>query len=401
MSNLNSTPSANRVHIAFFGKRNSGKSSLVNVLANQEVSIVSDVLGTTTDPVSKSVEIFPIGPCTLIDTAGFDDEGELGKLRIEKTLNVINKTDIALVVIPSDEKDFGLYNEWIEKIAERKIPILCVINKIDLNSDTKQIEDIVKRNNIEFVKVSSIEKINIDKFLQKIIEISPTGKDEVTITGKLACEGDSVLLVAPQDSEAPKGRLILPQVQTIRELLDKNCVVTIVTDEKIKEALEKLQEAPKLIICDSKVFKKVYELAPKESILTSFSILFANYKGDIKEYEKGADAIDNLNENSTVLIAESCSHTTLDGDIATVKIPNMLRKKAGENIKIEYCKGNDFKLDKKYDLVIHCGGCMVTRGQILSRIKMCKDRGIPITNYGIAIAKMTGILKMVRLHNDK
>lgn len=401
MSNLNSTPSANRVHIAFFGKRNSGKSSLVNVLANQEVSIVSDVLGTTTDPVSKSVEIFPIGACTLIDTAGFDDEGELGKLRIEKTLNVINKTDIALMVIPSDEEDFGLYNEWIKKITERKIPLLCVINKIDLKSDTKQIEDIIKENNIEFVKVSSLEKTNIDKFLQKLIEISKTGENEVTITGNLVGEGDSVLLVAPQDIEAPKGRLILPQVQTIRELLDKNCVVTISTDDKMKDALLKLKSAPKLIICDSKVFKNVCEIAPKESILTSFSILFANYKGDIKEYEKGADAIDNLSENSTVLIAESCSHTTLDGDIATVKIPNMLRKKAGENIKIEYCKGNDFKLDKKYDLVIHCGGCMVTRGQILSRIKMCKDMGVPITNYGIAIAKMTGILKMVRLHNNK
>lgn len=399
MADLNSTPSANRIQIAFFGKRNSGKSSLINALARQEISIVSDVLGTTTDPVHKALEIFPIGPCTLIDTAGFDDTGELGKLRIEKTKAVLAKTDIALVVIASDERDLGIYLDWIDEIKKRGVACLCVINKSDLGADTSEIEKKIIEKNVEYVKISAEKKENIDKLFEKIIQISPKDFDEITITGNLVNEGDSVLLVAPQDIEAPKGRLILPQVQTIRELLDKKAIVTVVTSEKMKDALDALKNPPKLIICDSQAFKLVYDLTPKESILTSFSILFANYKGDIEVFKEGAAAIDKLSENSRVLIAEACSHTTLDGDIAKVKIPKMLRKKAGEGIKIDFCSGVNFKLDKNYDLVIHCGGCMFTRSYILSRIAMCKEKNIPITNFGIAIAKMTGILDMVELHN--
>lgn len=399
MADLNSTPSANRIQIAFFGKRNSGKSSLINALAKQEISIVSDVLGTTTDPVSKALEIFPIGPCTLIDTAGFDDVGSLGALRIEKTKNVLAKADIAIVVVAADEKDFSVYSDWLDAIKKKNVSCLCVINKTDLESDTSEIEKFVSQKGVDFVKVSAEKRINLDLLFEKIIKISPKDFDEISITGVLAGENDSVLLVAPQDIEAPKGRLILPQVQTIRELLDKKAVVTIVTAEKMKAALDALNKPPKLIICDSQAFKQVYDLAPKESILTSFSILFASYKGDIEEFKKGAEAIDKLNENSSVLIAEACSHTTLDGDIAKVKIPNMLRKKAGKNIRIDFCSGVNFNLDKKYDLVIHCGGCMFTRSHILSRIAMCKERGIPITNFGITIAKLTGILDMVELHN--
>ena len=399
MADLNSTPSANRIQIAFFGKRNSGKSSLINALANQEISIVSDVLGTTTDPVHKALEIFPIGPCTLIDTAGFDDVGELGKLRIEKTKNVLAKTDIALVVISADETDFSVYSDWFDEIKAKKVNCLCVINKSDLCADTAKIENMLKEKDVDFVKISARKRDNLPLLFEKIIKISPKDFDEITITGNLVNEGDSVLLVAPQDIEAPKGRLILPQVQTIRELLDKKAVVTVVTAEKMKSALDTLKKAPKLIICDSQAFKQVYDLAPKESILTSFSILFANYKGDIEEFKKGASAIDTLNENSRVLIAEACSHTTLDGDIAKVKIPKMLRKKVGESLKIDFCSGVNFNLDKKYDLVIHCGGCMFNRSHILNRIAMCKEKNIPITNFGITIAKLTGILDMVELHN--
>lgn len=399
MADLNSTPSANRIQIAFFGKRNSGKSSLINALANQEISIVSDVLGTTTDPVHKALEIFPIGPCTLIDTAGFDDVGELGKLRIEKTKNVLAKTDIALVVISADETDFSAYSDWFDEIKAKKVNCLCVINKSDLCADTAKIENMLKEKDVDFVKISARKRENLPLLFEKIIKISPKDFDEITITGNLVNEGDSVLLVAPQDIEAPKGRLILPQVQTIRELLDKKAVVTVVTAEKMKSALDTLKKAPKLIICDSQAFKQVYDLAPKESILTSFSILFANYKGDIEEFKKGASAIDTLNENSRVLIAEACSHTTLDGDIAKVKIPKMLRKKVGESLKIDFCSGVNFNLDKKYDLVIHCGGCMFNKSHILSRIAMCKEKNIPITNFGITIAKLTGILDMVELHN--
>lgn len=400
MADLNSTPSANRIQIAFFGKRNSGKSSLINALANQEISIVSNVPGTTTDPVHKALEIFPIGPCTLIDTAGFDDVGELGGLRIEKTKKVLAKADIALVVISADEKDFSVYSDWIDEIKARKVNCLCVINKSDICDNTAKIEDMLKEKNIEFVKISAQKGENLPLLFEKIIKISPKNLDEITITGNLVSEGDSVLLVAPQDIEAPKGRLILPQVQTIRELLDKKAVVTVVTAEKMKAALATLKSAPKLIICDSQAFKQVYDIAPKESVLTSFSILFANYKGDIEEFKRGAAAIDTLNEKSRVLIAEACSHTTLDGDIAKVKIPNMLRKKAGESLEIDFCAGVDFNPDKKYDLVIHCGGCMFNRSHILSRIAMCKEKNIPITNFGVAIAKLTGILDMVELHNN-
>lgn len=399
MSN-SSAPNANRIHIAFFGKRNSGKSLIVNTISNKEISIVSDVPGTTTDAVKKAIEIFPIGPCVLIDTAGFDDQGELGKLRVEKTNDVLDMCDIAVLVMASDEKDFDIYSQWIDKIKERNIRILCVINKIDINNDTKNIEQKIKDKNVSYVKISAYQKTNIDLLVQKIIEIAPSDLDSITITGNLVSEKDTVLLVAPQDIEAPKGRLILPQVQTIRELLDKKCIVTVVSGDEMQNALDSMKKAPKLIICDSQVFKEVYNLAPKESILTSFSILFANYKGDIQEYEKGAEMIDKLNENSTVLIAEGCTHTTSDGDIATVKIPNMLRKKAGDKIKIEFLKGGDFNFDKKYDLVIHCGGCMMTRSQVLSKIKKCKDNNIPITNYGIAMAKMSGILNMVKVHNN-
>lgn len=394
---MNDTPNSNRTHIAIFGKRNAGKSSIINVMANQNVAIVSDNAGTTTDPVKKAIEINKIGACVIVDTAGFDDDGELGLLRIEKTKKIAETTDIALLVFDCGienikNEDYLLELKWKNKLSEFGIPIIAVINKIDLNKNYKIVEQNIKDIfDIDCVPISANKKINID-ILIETIKNNIAKEDEISIVGHIVGEDDIVLLVMPQDIQAPKGRLILPQVQTIRDILDNKAIVIGATFDKFENALKSLNKPPKVIITDSQVFKEIEKLKPKESALTSFSVLFARYKGDEKIYKKGADFIDSLNKESKILIAESCTHIPLEGDIGRVKIPNMLKNKFGFAFDIDYTAGADFPSDlSKYDLIIHCGGCMGTRRQILNRIKLCEKQNKPITNYGMAIAKINGV----------
>ena len=391
---MNDTPNSNRTHIAIFGRRNAGKSSIINAIANQNVAIVSDNAGTTTDPVKKAIEINKIGACVIVDTAGFDDDGELGLLRIEKTKKIIESTDIALLVFDCDSEnnDYLLELKWKNELSEFGIPIIAVINKIDLNKNYKIVEQNIKEIfDIDCAPISANKKINID-ILIETIKNNLSKEDEISIVGHIVGEDDIVLLVMPQDIQAPKGRLILPQVQTIRDILDNKAIVIGATFDKFETALKSLNKPPKVIITDSQVFKEVERLKPKESALTSFSVLFARYKGDEKIYKKGADFIDNLNKKSKILIAESCSHIPLEGDIGRVKIPNMLKNKFGFAFDIDYTAGADFPSDlSKYDLIIHCGGCMGTRRQILNRIRLCEKQNKPITNYGMAIAKINGV----------
>lgn len=391
---MNDIPNSNRTHIAIFGRRNAGKSSIINAIANQNVAIVSDNAGTTTDPVKKAIEINKIGACVIVDTAGFDDDGELGLLRIEKTKKIVESTDIALLVFDCDSEnnDYLLELKWKNELSEFGIPIVAVINKIDLNKNYKIVEQNIKEIfDIDCVSISANKKINID-ILIETIKNNLSKEDEISIVGHIVGEDDIVLLVMPQDIQAPKGRLILPQVQTIRDILDNKAIVIGATFDKFETALKSLNKPPKVIITDSQVFKEVERLKPKESALTSFSVLFARYKGDEKIYKKGADFIDNLNKKSKILIAESCSHIPLEGDIGRVKIPNMLKNKFGFAFDIDYTAGADFPSDlSKYDLIIHCGGCMGTRRQILNRIRLCEKQNKPITNYGMAIAKINGV----------
>ena len=394
---MNDTPNSNRTHIAIFGRRNAGKSSIINAMANQNVAIVSDNAGTTTDPVKKAIEINKIGACVIVDTAGFDDSGELGLLRIEKTKKIAESTDIALLVFDCgdeniEKEDYLLELEWKNKLSEFGIPIIAVINKIDLNKNYKIVEQNIKDIfDIDCVSISANKKINIDNLIEAI-KNNISKEDEISIVGHIVGEDDIVLLVMPQDIQAPKGRLILPQVQTIRDILDNKAIVIGSTFDKFEIALKSLKKPPKVIITDSQVFKEVEKLKPKESALTSFSVLFARYKGDEKIYKRGADFIDNLNKKSKILIAESCSHIPLEGDIGRVKIPNMLKNKFGFAFDIDYTAGADFPSDlSKYDLIIHCGGCMGTRRQILNRIRLCEKQNKPITNYGMAIAKINGV----------
>lgn len=400
---MNDTPNSNRTHIAVFGRRNVGKSSIINAIANQDVAIVSDNAGTTTDPVKKAIEINKIGACVIVDTAGFDDEGELGSLRIEKTKKISEATDIALLVFDGSVFDKSIENEdyllelkWKNQLSELGIPIIAVINKIDLKQNYKIMEQNIKEIfDIDCVLISAIKKINIDILIETIIKNlkdNISKDDEIGIVEHIVGEDDTVLLVMPQDIQAPKGRLILPQVQTIRDILDNKGVVVCVSFDKLEIALKSLNKPPKVIITDSQVFKEVEKLKPEESALTSFSVLFARYKGDEKIYKKGADFIDNLNKESKILIAESCTHIPLEGDIGRVKIPNMLKNKFGFAFDIDYTAGEDFPSDlSKYDLIIHCGGCMGTRRQILNRIRLCEKQNKPITNYGMAIAKINGV----------
>lgn len=391
---MNDTPNSNRTHIAIFGRTNAGKSSIINAIANQNVAIVSDKAGTTTDPVKKAIEINKIGACVIVDTAGFDDNGDLGLLRIEKTKKIAEKTDIALLVFDCNIKnnDYVLELKWKNQLSEFGIPIIAVINKIDLNQNYKIVEQNIKEIfDIDCVSISVNKKINID-ILIETIKNNISKEDEISIVGHIIKEDDIVLLVMPQDIQAPKGRLILPQVQTIRDILDNKAIVIGATFDKFENALKSLNKPPKVIITDSQVFKEVEKLKPKESALTSFSVLFARYKGDEKIYKKGADFIDNLNKESKILIAESCAHIPLEGDIGRVKIPNMLKNKFGFAFDIDYTTGEDFPSDlSKYDLIIHCGGCMGTRKHILNRIRLCERQNKPITNYGMAIAKINGV----------
>lgn len=402
MAELNQTPRSNRVHIGIFGRRNSGKSSFINCLTKQNIAIVSDVAGTTADPVYKAMEFHPLGPCVFIDTAGFDDEGTLGELRVAKTMEAADKTDIAVLILSLDSAaqtdDMAYEKEWIKYFKERKIPVLPVLNKIDMNVKVKaerlkeKAEELLQQS---VLAVSTKTGEGFAEFKEALINI-PVNFEQESITGHLIKPGDHVLLVMPQDIQAPKGRLIMPQVQVIRDLLDHKAIPTSVTTECLPQALALFKEPPVLIITDSQVFKEVYALKPAGSKITSFSVLMARYKGDIDEFVAGAQAIDRLQETDRVLIAEACTHNPLDGDIGRIKIPAMLRKIAGPGLKVDVVAGNDFPSDlKPYSLIIHCGACMFNRRLVLSRIMKAREQGVPITNYGIAIAKMAGILDYV------
>ena len=382
---LTDTPNANRLHIALFGRRNSGKSSLINALTGQDIALVSNTPGTTTDLVSKAMEIQGIGPCLFIDTPGFDDEGELGELRISRTLKAIEKTDIALLLC--EDTTFFHEKEILALLKEKNIPVILVLNKIDIRENSDHLATYIEEQcKIHPLLISAKEKIGIELIRQAILEKLPSDFGQQSITGKLVAENDLVLLVMPQDIQAPKGRLILPQVQTIRELLDK-----------ISATLQALARPPKLIITDSQVFKAIYEQKPKESELTSFSVLFAGYKGDIHYYVESAAVIERLTESSRVLIAEACTHAPLSEDIGRVKLPRLLRKRIGENLQIDMVAGTDFPQDlTPYSLVIHCGACMFNRKYVLSRIERAREQHIPMTNYGVAIAFLNGILDQIK-----
>ena len=402
--NLVHTPNANRLHIALFGKRNSGKSSLINALTGQDTALVSDTPGTTTDPVQKAMEIHGIGPCLFIDTPGFDDEGELGNRRIERTWKAVEKTDIALLLCAgggsaeeTGEPDFTEELHWLEQLKAKNIPTILLINKADIRKNTASLAIRIKETfGSQPIPVSAKEKTGVELIRQAILEKLPEDFDQQSITGSLVTEGDLVLLVMPQDIQAPKGRLILPQVQTIRELLDKKCLIMSCTTDKLRETLQALSRPPKLIITDSQVFKTVYEQKPEESRLTSFSVLFAGYKGDIRYYVKSASAIGSLTESSRVLIAEACTHAPLSEDIGRVKLPHLLRKRIGEKLSIDIVAGTDFPQDlTPYSLVIHCGACMFNRKYVLSRIERARLQNVPMTNYGVAIAFLKEILNQI------
>lgn len=394
---LNVTPSANRLHIGIFGKVNSGKSSFLNAITGQESAIVSTQPGTTTDAVSKAMELQALGPCVLIDTAGFDDTTILGEERVKKTLAVLDRCDMAVLMIASvKEQDLSLEKEWYLKFIEKKIPVIVVVNQNTDIVDKSLLEQIYAITKNTPIVINAKSRDGIEDVIKALVRNIPEQYELPYITGDLVGESDTVMLVMPQDAQAPKGRLILPQVQTTRELLDKRCIIISVTPDKMESALAQLKNPPKLIITDSQVFKTVYERKPEESLLTSFSVLFAGYKGDLPYYIEGAKAIDTLKKDARILIAECCTHAPATEDIGRVKIPAMLKKKVGEKIHIEVVSGTDFPSDLKgYDLIIQCGGCMFNRRYVLSRIESAISQEVPMTNYGIAIAHMTGILDKV------
>ncbi len=395
---LQDTPQSQRLTIGIFGKTNSGKSTLLNALTNQNFALVSEIAGTTTDPVYKTMEIHGIGPVLFIDTAGFSDKTELGKQRLEKTMEALSKCDIVLLVNGTFLGDYSKpdsdYDSFIELLENKKKPYLLVENTTSLAGEETSIE----KENENSVKVNAKSKKGIEKLIDKIKTKIPEGFDSRDFTAGLCSEGDIVMLVMPQDIQAPKGRLILPQVQILRELLDKKCIPICCTTDKFSDALKSLSSEPKLIITDSQVFKYVYENKPKNSGLTSFSVLMASNKGDIQKFIKGASKIDELTSESKVLIAEACTHVPLEEDIGRIKIPAMLRKKVGESLKIDFVRGTDFPKNlSEYDLVIQCGSCMFNRSYVLSRQEQAESENVAMTNYGIAIAKLSGIIEQIVL----
>ena len=396
------TPRGNRVHIAIYGRTNAGKSSLINKITNQSISLVSEMRGTTTDPVYKAMELLPIGPVVFIDTAGIDDTTELGELRVKKTKEILNKMDIALLLISTEvlleNQDLSYEKEWIREIKKREKPFIVILNKMDLVPEGKAQEliDRVKEElECEVSTVATSREESIQRIKAKLIEYAPKIVIEEKLIGDKIKVGDRVLLVAPQDIQAPKGRLILPQVQVIRDILDNGGIPTVVTLDNLKEGLAIFQRRPDLVITDSQVFKAVDEVLDRDVPLTSFSIIMARAKGDLDTLYRGAKRINELKDGDRVLIAEACTHHQLKGDIAREKLPMLLQKRAG-NIVIDNCSGKDFPEDiSKYSLVIHCGSCMLNRAETMSRLGVCSGQEIPITNFGMAIAEINGILDRV------
>lgn len=408
---MNKTPGAERLHIGIFGRTNSGKSTFINALTGQQVSIVADVAGTTTDPVYRAMELHPLGPCTLIDTAGFGDKTALGKERQKKTELAAERADIAVLIVSAEEgfleeavlsKNAVLSEElaWYEYFRGKNTPVLFVVNKADrYEKEARALSSfLAEQTKEEPLPVSALTGLGMEQVRPALARKMPEDFGQRKITGDLVSDGDLVLLVMPVDIQAPKGRLILPQVQTLRELLDKRCLTACCTADRLPEMLAKLAEPPKLIITDSQVFSPVYERKPKESMLTSFSVLFAAYKGDLPCYVAGARQLDALREDSRVLIAECCTHAPLAEDIGRVKLPRLLRGRIGESLAVDVVGGTDFPEDLRgYDLIIQCGACMFNRSYVLTRIARAKEQRVPITNYGVAIAHLTGIMDQIAL----
>lgn len=396
-STRNETPRSDRLHIGFFGKMNSGKSALVNAIANQEISIVSDVAGTTTDLVLKSMEIHGLGACVLIDTAGYDDSGMLGEKRVGLTQKAAEKTDIAVILFHDTEMSQEL--GWYRDFQTRYTPVIPVVSKADMLADADAVRRLVEtETGGPVLTVSAETGQGMEALKEALVRAIPEDYGARSITGGLVGPDDLVLLVMPQDIQAPKGRLILPQVQTIRDLLDKKCLVMSVTTDRLEQALAALARPPKLIITDSQVFKTVYEKKPEESLLTSFSILFAGYKGDLRYYAESAAVIESLTERSRVLIAECCTHAPLSEDIGREKLPKMLRARVGQGLTVDVVSGTDFPADlTPYSLVIQCGACMFNRKYVMSRIDRAKGQGVPMSNYGVVIAWLSGILDQISL----
>lgn len=394
---LNNTPNADRVHIGIFGRRNAGKSSVINAVTGQNLAIVSEVLGTTTDPVYKAMEILPLGPVVLIDTPGLDDVGELGELRVQKAFQVLNKTDIALLVLDVNSGFSKEEEKLLELVKAKNIPFVAVLNKTDIAKEDKikEFEKLLKdKYNIEnVVSVSAEKKDGIFELKEKIASLN-TEKEKSPIISDLVCPGETAVLVVPIDESAPKGRLILPQQQTIRDLLDHNAMAAVTQVTTLAKTLESFKESPKIVVTDSQAFKEVAKIVPESVPLTSFSILFARHKGELSTLVKGVKAMDNLKDGDTVLISEGCTHHRQCNDIGSVKIPNAVRKYTGKNLNFEFTSGGEFPLDlSKYSLIIHCGGCMLNEREMKYRIACANDAGIPMVNYGVLLAQVNGILK--------
>lgn len=393
---LNNTPNADRVHIGIFGRRNAGKSSVINAVTGQNLAIVSDVLGTTTDPVYKAMEILPLGPVVLIDTPGLDDVGELGELRVQKAFQVLNKTDIALLILDVNSGFSKEEEKLLELVKAKNIPFVAVLNKTDIAKEDKikEFEKLLKdKYNIEnVVSVSAEKKDGIFELKEKIASLN-TEKEKSPIISDLVCPGELAVLVVPIDESAPKGRLILPQQQTIRDLLDHNAMAAVTQVTTLAKTLESFKESPKIVVTDSQAFKEVAKIVPESVPLTSFSILFARHKGELSTLVKGVKAMDNLKDGDTVLISEGCTHHRQCNDIGSVKIPNAVRKYTGKNLNFEFTSGGEFPLDlSKYSLIIHCGGCMLNEREMKYRIACANDAGIPMVNYGVLLAHVNGIL---------
>ena len=392
---LNSTPSAERVHIGIFGKRNAGKSSIINAITDQSLAIVSDVKGTTTDPVSKAMELLPLGPVMIIDTPGLDDVGELGKMRIQKSYQVLNKTDIGILVVDGTLGTTPEDEALINRFKEKNIPYIVVMNKLDLVKEEQNISQEEMSKSPNTIWVSSTTKENIYDLKEMIAAQAPTDEPKFKIVADLLNPSDFVVLVVPIDKAAPKGRLILPQQQTIRDILEADATAIVVKEYELRETLENLGKKPKLVITDSQVFSKVSADTPKDILLTSFSILFARYKGDLEETVKGVRALETLEDNDTILISEGCTHHRQCDDIGRVKIPRWVMQYTGKELNFEFTSGTEFPYDlSKYKMIIHCGGCTLNEREMKYRVKCAKDQNIPFTNYGILIAYIQGILKI-------
>lgn len=393
---MNQTPMSERVHIGFFGKRNAGKSSVMNAVTGQDIAVVSDVMGTTTDPVYKSMELLPLGPVVMMDTPGIDDEGELGALRVRKSYQVLNKTDVAVLVIDGTAGISPEDEALLERIRRKKIPYLVVMNKIDLTAEEKgrQIREKLGLSESGFVPVSASDGSGIRELKEKIAAAARAEEPEKYIVRDLVSPSDFVILVVPIDKAAPKGRLILPQQQTIRDLLDGNAVSVVVKETELGQTLGQLGKKPALVITDSQAFGQVSRDVPEDILLTSFSILFARYKGNLESAVKGVTALDRLEDGDTILISEGCTHHRQCDDIGTVKIPKWIREYTGKEIRIETTSGTEFPDELgKYRLIVHCGGCMLNEREMKYRLSCAQDQGVPMTNYGILIAYVKGILK--------